>query len=75
MNRLRTFTVRVRDTHGMNHQLILQGLRDYIKETSTEQLEREIAELEDFNLLRALQEAGVPKRAFKTYLKVVREVK
>ncbi len=75
MNRLRTFTTRVRDTHGMNHQLMLQGLRQYIKETGTEQLEREINELDDFNLLRAMQEAGVPKRIFETYLKAVREVK
>lgn len=75
MNRLRTFAKRVQETHGMNHQLMLQGLRQYIKETNTEQLEREIVELEDFNLLRALQEAGVPKRAFETYLKAVREVK
>lgn len=74
MNRLRTFAKRVLETHGMNHQLVLQGLREYIKETSTEQLEREIVELEDFNLLRALQEAGVPKRVFPTYLKAVREV-
>lgn len=75
MNRLKTFAKRVRETHGMNHQLMLQGLRTYMKETSTEQLERDIAELDDFNLLRALQEAGVPKRAFETYLKAVSEVK
>lgn len=75
MNRLRAFATRVRDTHGMNHQLMLQGLRQYLKETDTEQLEREIVELGDFDLLRALQEAGVPKRAFETYLKAVREVK
>lgn len=75
MNRLKTFAKRVRETHGMNHQLMLQGLRQYVKETGTEQLEREIYDLDDFNLLRALQEAGVPKRAFETYLKAVREVK
>jgi len=74
MNRLRTFSKRVLGTHGMNHQLALQGLRQYIKEIGTEQLEREITELDDFDLLRALQEAGVPKRAFGTYLKAVREV-
>jgi len=59
----------------MNHQLVLQGLRQYIKETGTEQLEREIVELDDFDLLRSLQEAGVPRRAFETYLKAIREVK
>ena len=74
MNRLRTFARRVRETHGMNHQLALQGLRQYIKETGTEQLEREINELDDYNLLRALQEAGMPKRVFETYLRRIREV-
>lgn len=75
MNRLKRFCVRVRDTHGMNHQLMLHALRNYIKETKTEQLEGEIAKLDDFNLLRAMQEAGVPKRVFNTYIAALTRVR
>lgn len=57
--RLERMAKSVAESFGLLHQLNLRALRDYIKTTSEEELERQVMVIKEPALLRALWEAGL----------------
>jgi len=56
---LRSNCIRVTETFGLHHQLMLRNLRNYIKGHTEESLIKEINKLESASYLRTLWEAGL----------------
>lgn len=56
---LRRYAIRVVETRGLGHSLQLRNLRNYLKEHTDESLIKEIRDIREVPLLRALFEAGL----------------
>ena len=56
---LRNVCIRVVELRGLGHQLALKGLRLYLKEHKDEEIIKEISDIIEAPLLRALWEAGL----------------
>jgi len=59
---LRRTAIRVVETYGLVHQVNLRALRNYIKTHTEEELLKEIRDIKESPLLRALWEAGLSQR-------------
>lgn len=59
LNQLAYYAQRVAETHGLPHVMMLNNLRDYIKQTPDEELVKEIKETHKHEQLRAMWEAGL----------------
>jgi len=59
MNMLAYYAQKVAETRGLRHQLMLQALRRYIKETDEKILIQQIKETYRTEQLRAMWEAGL----------------
>ena len=56
---LRNEAIRVVELKGLAHNLALRGLRQYLKEHRDDEMVREISDIIEAPLLRALWEAGL----------------
>ena len=74
MTRLERYTRRVLRSRGIEHQVELENLRRYLRETDDDALCAEIELLDEPNLLRILQEAGVRKGIWDCYHEKLKEV-
>lgn len=74
MNRLQTLLKTASTSHGMLHSLNVKYVRTYIRQTSTESLIRDLERIDDLDLLRTLQEVGVPARIQAVYYEKIAEV-
>ncbi len=74
MTRLETYCKHVVRTKGMGHIIALDGLRLYLKATNPERLITEMNKIVEPELLRAMQEAGVPNSIWDEYIKKLEEV-
>jgi len=59
MSMLRWYAVRTYTKRGLQHQIALRDLRNYIKTTPTKELISHIQRMTDLNALRTLWEAGL----------------
>ena len=59
---LRRTAIRVVETYGLLHKANLRALRLYIKEHTEDELVKEIKDIREAPLLRALWEAGLSQR-------------
>jgi len=73
MTRLETYCRNVVESKGMRHILALKALREYLKETATNRLIKEMKEIDKHEYLRAMQEAGVPKSIWPEYVEKLKE--
>ena len=74
MNRLQTLLKTAATSHGMLHNLNVSYVRTYIKQTSTESLIHDLERIDDIDLLRTLQEVGVPARIQEVFYAKIAEV-
>ena len=61
MSMLEAYARRVLETKGLEHQIALSILRDYMKVTPIEELIAQIDTIYDTDVLKALWEAGLRK--------------
>uniref|UniRef100_A0A6H2A4D1 Uncharacterized protein n=2 Tax=viral metagenome TaxID=1070528 RepID=A0A6H2A4D1_9ZZZZ len=59
---LRRTAIRVVETYGLLHKANLTALRLYIKEHTEDELVKEVKDIREAPLLRALWEAGLSQR-------------
>ena len=71
---LKRLAIRVTETYGLLHAMMIAELRRYIKETLEERLVDEIAEIKDAALLRALWEAGLSSRLQSAVLEQLKKI-
>lgn len=71
---LKRYVKSTSETFGLLHQLKLRALRNYIKTTSEEQLEKELRDIEDTKLLRTLWEAGLSARLQEVVLEQLKKI-
>lgn len=72
---LRRYAIRVVETGGLLHQANLRALRGYLKREPEEHLVKEVSDIREAPLLRALWEAGLSSRMQDEVLKQLEKIK
>lgn len=73
MTRLETYCRGVAEKKGMGHLLALEALRNYLRDSTSVRIITEMNLLDNYEYLRAMQEAGVPKSIWNEYVEKLKE--
>lgn len=74
MGNLKKLAQNARNSVGMGHLGRVAVLRDYMRYVTREQFIIDLADIDDLELLKTLQEAGVRKDLYNAYVERLKQV-